>query len=65
MAQIGQDIGQVRLEHAGHLDHRAQLAAAGPAEPLLEKLPRAPFVGVVPELGEEFFASSRITVGRG
>ncbi len=50
--QIGQQILQMPLEHAGHGDHRFESAATDPAKPFLEKPAGPAGFLILPELGE-------------
>ena len=54
VAEPGEDVGQVVLDHLGGLLDRWQLAAASPLIPLREKLVRVACVGVFPEPAELF-----------
>jgi len=50
MLEIGEDVGQVRLEHPRHLLDGFQARADGPAIPPLEEALRRPSIDVLPEV---------------
>ena len=45
---------KVPLQHLRHFDHRLKPAAARPAKPALEELPRVAFIAVIPEAPKHF-----------
>jgi hypothetical protein len=65
MPQIRQNVLQMVLEHARHLDHRLDPAATHPAKPVLEKTPSRPLYRYVHSLvNNSLAAHARDTFNR-
>ena len=59
MAQVGQQVFQVSLEHLSHFFHRFEAAAADPSMPVRKKFPPPAFAFIFQEFTEYLFCRPR------
>jgi len=59
MLGVGQDVGEVTLEHVGHLPDRLQARVGGPPEPPLEESKGVAWADVLPQLPQALLDAPR------